>query len=110
MKRHLTPMELECGASLDGPSENYWRERAETAERDLAQARARVEELEKQVAAQREEDARIADIERDCAATDLHDARQDEHYGRGQATGGNFDAGRKAAAEHIATAIRGNHG
>lgn len=57
--------------------------------------------------AQRERDAKIADEERDCAATDAYDDRQalgaqydPNCYGTG------YDAGRKAAAEQIAAAIR----
>jgi hypothetical protein len=80
------------------------RARAEAAESSLAAAKERLATLRNEVL---EEAAKIADEERDCAATDAYDDRQalgaqydPNCYGAG------YDAGRKAAAEQIAAAIR----
>jgi hypothetical protein len=86
-----------------------WRERAERAERERDAAVANAYEVGKRdgASAQRKRDAGIADEERDCAATDLYDVRQQlgELYDP-NCYGAGYDAGRKAAAEQIAAAIR----
>jgi hypothetical protein len=84
-------------------------ERAERAERERDTAVANAYEVGKRdgASAQRKRDAGIADEERDCAATDLYDVRQQlgELYDP-NCYGAGYDAGRKAAAEQIAAAIR----